>query len=315
MNDDEQTSKDWGNYWQGRAAAQVGAALTGVGIENDADIENIWKEAFRDLPKQTKILDVACGAGSVLRHATHMGFDNLTGVDISSSALEALGQTLPHIKTVKSGVSKMPFTDDEFDIVTSQFGMEYAGIKDAVGEVLRVVSPQGFFMGICHKQGGAIAKEVLGKRDDAQIILNSEFIVKAKRVFDIDMGGGSDADFTHAAKEFSQAQKDVLALARDKKGLAAHLYSGTQALYQRRKAYALEDIHTWLDGMDHEIRAFWGRMESMLAAALTPADIEVIRDIAQGRNYQLSDVQNLYLGPNKEDAGWILKITPQDRSS
>lgn len=66
---------DWSNYWQGRNATDQASdeALVGVGIENDAKLSEFWQECFSELKPEYEVLDMACGAGSVLKHAKKNG--------------------------------------------------------------------------------------------------------------------------------------------------------------------------------------------------------------------------------------------------
>ncbi len=272
----EKTAADWGNYWQGRAASRAGAALVGVGIENNADIETHWMAFFSKQRKTASLLDVACGAGSVIGMAISAGLNDISGVDISSDAIVTLKTTYPLVKAKTGQASALPFEDQSFDVVTSQFGFEYDDAVKAVKDMARVLKSDGQFHAVCHKRQSVISREVHSKADVAGQILESDFIEAAKTVFTIDMTGGEDAEFSTAAQNFSPKQARVMALAKQSGGLAAHLYQGTQTLFENRKAYDLTDITDWLDGMESEIKAFYGRMTGMLNAALSEADIMAI---------------------------------------
>jgi len=63
---DTQT-QDWSNYWQGRVASESGVALVGAGIETDAEIAAFWDGILSDLAQSAKVLDLACGAGWIIR--------------------------------------------------------------------------------------------------------------------------------------------------------------------------------------------------------------------------------------------------------
>ena len=269
---------DWGNYWQGRAGTQAGAALVGVGVERDPELDAVWREALEPLDRDGPLLDVATGAGTVLRSAAAMGFTDLTGLDISPEALAALSREMPGVRTVVGSASEPPFAPGAFHTVTSQFGFEYAGAARAARALAPLVRDGGAFIAVAHLAGGAIAEEVEGKRSAASAILDSGFVPLAKAVF-----AASDADFAAAAEAFGAAQNMVLKRAKAGDRMAAHLYAGTQKLHERRRAYTLEDIHGWLDSMAGEFAAYRGRMEAMLDAALGPDDAaEVVDGLRDG---------------------------------
>ena len=305
---DTQT-QDWSNYWQGRAASESGAALVGVGIETDAEIAAFWDGVLAGLPKSANILDLACGAGSVLRRAKEAGFKNLTGADISDKAIETLKTEFPAVRTVITPADKTPFEDGEFDLVASQFGFEYAGAKKTAIEIARLVGAGGRFVAISHKSGGAIEAEVKGKLEAAKAIAATGFISSARTIFEVDFSGADDAKFAEAAKAFRPAQDSLMTIAKKEQGLAAHLYAGTQQLYENRAKYELDDILGWLDGVHAENTAFIGRMESMIKAALSKDDIAAIHQAFSDQGMKLESAEVLHLGPNKDEAGWIIRAT------
>lgn len=299
-------AQNWSNYWQGRAAQESGAALVGVGIENDAEIAEFWDQKLKGLDRSTRVLDLACGAGSVLRRAEMSGFTNLTGADISQGAITALKDACPSAKGVVSPADRTPFDDEAFELVVSQFGFEYAGVQSVGPEIARILAPQGRFIALAHKSASVIEQEVMGKRNEAQSILDTGFIVAAKQLFQVEMTGGDDTAFKTALDAFRPAQDGLMQIARQVEGLAAHLYQGTQDLYSRRQAYALEDVIGWLDGMEGEVQAYLGRMESMIEAALTEREAIAFLDQLRALGLNTHPPEVFTLGPDNETVAWIL---------
>lgn len=308
MNDG--VKQDWSNYWQGRSAAKSGDALAGVGIETDSDIADFWDKALKSVTPNAKVLDLACGAGSALRRAHAVGLSDLHGVDISKSALGVLKEALPEAKTYCAHADDTRLDPDSFDVVISQFGVEYAGLYDAGQEVVRVLASGGQFFAIIHMQGGAIASEVAQNEAMLADIKATNFIPLAKDVFHtlfrLETNGRShdpEGRFARVSAAFAPAQETLRDLAKQHKGIAAHLYAGTQSLYQRRKSYSLEDINGWLDRNGAEIDAYHGRMKSMLTAAQSEDEMKrFCTNFPGSAKYEI-----LKLGPDSRDAAWTVQ--------
>ena len=304
-NDTASNAQNWGNYWQGRAASEAGAALVGVGVENDAQIAAFWDDILGPLPKDASILDLACGAGSVLRRAKACGLSNLTGVDISPDAITTLKAAFPDVTGVAAPADATGLDDAAFDMVASQFGFEYADVSKAAREAARLVKSGGQFVALAHIETGAIETEVTAQLSDARAITDTAFIPLAKALFKVDMSGGSDADFEAALARFSPAQTELLEIAKRTGGLAEHLYRGTQTLYQGRVGYHLSDVEGWLDGMAAEIAAFTGRMESMRQASLSEDAAQAILDVFKTLGLNALPLDVLMLGTDK--VAWIIR--------
>ncbi len=304
--------QDWGNYWQGRAASEAGTALVGVGVETNAEIAAFWTARFETLPKTARLLDLACGAGSVVRHAAALGLTELTGVDISKDAIATLKSEFPTVTGVVASADASGLPRGSFDVVASQFGFEYADAVKAAADAARLLGTGGQFLALAHSADSAIEAEVSGLGGDAKAVLDSGFISAARDLFFADMSGSSDAVFQTAAQAFAGPQAQVLTIAKKAGGLAAHLYQGTQTLYQQRKRYHLEDVLGWLGGMEAEITAFLGRMDSMQAAALSEAQAKAVVQALEKGGLTAQPLEK-FLSPSTGDViGWIISATDKN---
>lgn len=302
----DKNAQDWGNYWQGRAASEAGAALVGVGVETNQEIAAFWTQRLKDIPKTARLLDLACGAGSVVRRAAKLGLTDLSGVDISAEAIQTLKTEFPNVTGIVASADATGLPRAQFDIVASQFGFEYADAAKAAGEAARLINTGGQFLALAHSHDSAIEAEVAGHGRDAKAIIASGFIGAAKTMFHADISGASDAVFHEAAQAFAPPQAAVLEIAKRTGGLAAHLYQGTQTLYQQRKGYSFGDVSGWLNGMESEINAFIGRMDSMQNAALTDADVQAVRRALEQGGLTPQQPKKFISESTGDILGWII---------
>ena len=138
----------WSRYW---ARETSGSCLPGAPPAVQSVLAQAWTVAAQRLPVAARVLDVAAGGGAVLK-AMHGARPDLqlSGIDAATvgPAAQALG--------VRGGVDagQLPFGDSSFDLVTSQFGLEYCG-EAAWREAVRVLKPDGQLQLICHHQDSA----------------------------------------------------------------------------------------------------------------------------------------------------------------
>lgn len=97
-----------------------------------ASIAGGWQALLSSASPTLRLLDVACGRGAVLALARAQGFTDLSGVD-----LVTIDGADPAI-TGGVDAARLPFADQSFAIVASQFGIEYAGLLAAGLEAARV---------------------------------------------------------------------------------------------------------------------------------------------------------------------------------
>lgn len=94
-----------------------------------------------------KMLDIGCGQGYYVRDAIEEGI-NAHGIDISTHAVDnALAEVRDRITC--GSITKIPFPDEEFDIMTAFDVIEHIHPKDtlnAVEEIRRVLKPDGIII-------------------------------------------------------------------------------------------------------------------------------------------------------------------------
>ncbi len=106
-----------------------------------------WVEPVLDAAGVTtghRLLDVACGTGVVAREALgRVGPTGaVTGLDIGAGMLAVAESIEPGVTWTEGDASELPFADDEFDAVVSQFGlMFFPDPARAIGEMLRCAKP------------------------------------------------------------------------------------------------------------------------------------------------------------------------------
>lgn len=93
------------------------------------------------------VLDVACGTGVVAVTAARLGA-HVTGLDLTPELLDRARENASLAKVAidfhEGDVEKLPFDDNEFDVVLSQYGHMFAPRPDvAIAEMLRVLRPGG----------------------------------------------------------------------------------------------------------------------------------------------------------------------------
>lgn len=295
--------RDWGNYWQGRTAANAGSAL--VGIENHPEIRRHWDKSLNEFSKDISTLDMACGAGTVAKVLSEKGFSDITGLDISSAAIKTMREALPLVKGVVSPADSTPFDAEQFDLIVSQYGFEYGDYESVIPEIARILKPGASFIALSHKSGGGIHKEVSEQLAETAAIKDSGFIPLAKQLFAGAMGQDKSLDPAKVGAEFRPAQMRLLGLAKTHKGLAEHLYVNTQMMFKERSKYHFEDIMKWFDGMNDEVERFIGRMSSMKSASIDDDKMASILSVFEAHKIVMRKPEPL-IDDQDEALGWII---------
>ena len=190
---DKHNEEDWEGFWRNTREA----AAYRSGAPQQAVLEQFWGGFFgRTVPMfpGARILELACGNGvvacSALEAVRTAGLPDVMvcGLDRSASGLVDLRRRLPSAYPVNADVLKAPFRDGVFDLVVSQFGVEYAG-SSAVAEAARLVAPGGVLAAILPLKGGEIYNECQNNLLAMQALERCKFLLHWMKTISLTSGG------------------------------------------------------------------------------------------------------------------------------
>lgn len=239
----------WSAYW---AEADGGACLPGMPPALAERLADLWRAFAGILPASGEVLDVASGAGAVLRLLGEARADlKLRGVDYAEvgPAARALGVR----GQVDAGA--LPFGDGDFAAVTAQFGLEYCP-RAAWYEAARVLAPGGALLAVCHHAESAALAHNRARLAAMQALADAGMFGLAR---DLAAGGAEDA-LRSAAVQAARA-------AHGRQSVAHELPTAIGQMLGRRDAVAL------VAQLEVRARAEMGRLAAMAGAALNADDL------------------------------------------
>jgi SAM-dependent methyltransferase len=223
----------WSRYWA-RGASH--SCLGSYGDLYGGAIAGFWNAVFGGLPPEARVLDVATGNGvlprMLLERCPSPGVQ-CDAVDIAPIQPQWLAGFDPAAGKrirVQGGVDAeaLPFGDGTFDLVVSQYGIEYARLDRAVSEVLRVLAPGGGVAMVLHHAEGRPAALAAVELDHLAWLAREGGFLDATAVMLEPMARAStaqgraslqgDAGANAARERFNALQKEVSARSDGKEG-------------------------------------------------------------------------------------------------
>lgn len=279
MSDPSNVAMDWDTYWRGSAD---GTAFSSDGVDHPL-VQDFWSATFESLKAtydKPRLLDVASGRGAVVDVARGVfgeGGFAASCLDSSEWAIKSLVERFPFVEGVIGSASDMSFPDSSFDVATSQFGVEYAGL-DAIDEMVRVLAPGGTLVLLMHLKDGLIDAECAGNINAINDLQELKFIDAATRLF-TEGRRAIRGETSGSREEYDAAVQAMIPVSRQFEellqkhgeaaagGTLATLYRETDRIYGRIMHHDLDEVLAWLERMRDELVAYKGRMQSMCDAA------------------------------------------------
>lgn len=149
----------WSNYWASGKASTFGRLDD---VDSGASLVALWQELLSPV-SESAVLDLGCGNGALgqilLKIAEEEGADlEVTGID---SAVISTEIDLPNSLTLigETEIEHLPFEEDSFGHIVSQFGFEYADTLGALNEMFRVLRPGGRVTIIGHHRSAYVCRD------------------------------------------------------------------------------------------------------------------------------------------------------------
>lgn len=111
----------------------------------DREFEKWFMSLMNKQNKNSKIIDLGCGNGNILRILKNLGFKNIIGIDASTNLLKRAGK----ITKVKQCdlEKKLPLKNESFDIAIAKDICEHLlNIEQFIGETHRILKPDGMLI-------------------------------------------------------------------------------------------------------------------------------------------------------------------------
>jgi ubiquinone/menaquinone biosynthesis C-methylase UbiE len=316
--DSSQLAQNWNAYWQGSGGA---GAFSSEGANHPA-ILAFWNDFFstakEDYPNPA-LLDIASGNGAVIEHALNI-FEqteiDISCVDISEAAIGNIKSRFSNVHGVVSDARSIPLEPRSFNLVTSQFGLEYAGLE-AVDEAVKMMAEGGRLGLLMHHQPGLIFQECKANLEAITLLQKSGFIPLSAALFRAAFAAVRGADRTpydEAGSKLAPALTAVENILRQfGQGIAdetiVRLYSDVADIHSNVQQYDPVEVDAWLKRMNDEVATYSGRMSSMCSAAIDATAFEGVFNKLGKFDCQVDLAGPLSVPGNEAPLAWAIIAT------
>ena len=164
----------WSAYW---ACGYITSLPQDFAGNYDGEIRAFWETGFAQAPHGARVLDLCTGNGAIALLAVawsraHSPGLKVTAIDAAAIDPQKLLERHPRaaglIREVQfignTAVETCSLPTAGFDLLTSQYGIEYCELEAAARQVARLLAPGGRFIMLTHESSSDILSTMEGER-------------------------------------------------------------------------------------------------------------------------------------------------------
>lgn len=274
---------EWSVFWQ---SDQLQSCLPYNAASVGESLHGTWRAFFDDLADGATILDLGTGNGALATQAVSVSRQRNTpflihGVDLAdidprqfvSSAKELLGDVNFHAQT---SMESLPFEDESFDAVVSQYAIEYTDVQTSLNEAMRVLKDGGIFRFLLHADDGIVKTRSALQVAQADIILESDLFAGTDDL----LCKLRDAETKRDPESIAAAERAIAALKNvfdeiekrvagdEDRSLVDNLFAAVRSLPGMRRSQSLESLQAMNSDIRQLLLAQKKRLQSMQEATI-----------------------------------------------
>ena len=282
--------EDWERFWAGSGTTQDLAAIQLPALES------LWATLLAGLSFEEPNLiavELASGSGSVSKYLMkHPVLESATKVALDAS-LSALMKTQFDECPVAGNLDHLPFADCSIQLLTSQFGVEYAGLA-SIESAIECVAPNGYFVFVMHIKDGAISAECGSNLMAIERFLETGFIEAAKTLLDSLWGNAPEGEQLDNVKRFKRAVRATeatLLQLPDGQGRDTSLqtYNAIADIVEEPRSFDPSVAGKWFLEAESELLSYCSRMRQMRSVALSRQGFSSLVDKAIAKGFHISE--------------------------
>tara|TARA_B100000315_G_scaffold259483_1_gene315722 strand:- start:1328 stop:2278 length:951 start_codon:yes stop_codon:yes gene_type:complete len=303
----------WTRYWR------AGNRDTCFTADGAFSIEERWASFFNQLTGGASVLDLATGNGAVALIAAKTGKDKeqpflITAVDQADiSPQDSLQNPSSLLNTIyfipNTPIESLPFTDQSFDAICSQFGFEYSDIAKSLQEIIRLSKPSAKLCLVIHAKNGDIEQSSKNRLRRVHALVGKGRVVES--IFSIaqlqlESSSSNRARIQKLEKrvldKLKKSLQQLAGVVNDDVALSTVNYLGS--ILSERQQMNPAEFNSIVRDISKELHAYIVRLNTMINAAQSQQDMNRIEK--QLCNSGFTDIQVEAINDGNNIVAWQL---------
>jgi len=310
MADRAARNRAWRRFWKSEKIASCVPNRAATEEQINAN----WRSFFAGLPEGSRILDIATGNGVLLRQAAAtehgQGFE-LVGVDLAEidPLRHAPGDLAAHPSVrFLGGVDAvaLPFDNARFDVTVSQYGLEYADLDAALGEVERVLRPGGRLHWLAHSEASEVVVQNRDQHRQVDLLLAPAGPLDAMARLVARLQRGKSPGLAMNRLDKSMRAAEAFCREHPPANIVTEVCRGLAETANRWQAYNPADLKSMVEHSRRELAAHRERIVDLGDAVVTAERQQRLEERLGGRAWRDSVIETMTAGVGDGPIGLLI---------
>ena len=290
-------SQVWSMYW---AKGERNSCLAAQNKSDQLAIENYWHEVARSLNESARVLDLACGNGAVA-YALQKARADLILDAIDKSELSPFSKS--HYSNVEEpnlrfhsniDLLDLPTKFTGYDLICSQFGVEYAGLLKLPDVVKGRLNQNAEFVILVHHKSGGLFKSTEKKTQEYQalkvtgLLENLGSHLTSLKSEDIEQQKNTRQNLEIAGQQYLQKKIGTKSISGAVFDAIAHILATVDT--------SLPKALKMFGSLCLRVDAEHNRLEQMLSAAQSKQDIQKLDSLFKQHGFVDTQIKEFTVG-------------------
>ncbi len=309
----------WSEYWLQGHLTSFGDSFKG---NYQGALKDVWKSQSRKLSNGFKVLDIATGNGAiplVFRELLSEQIEGVvTGVDLAEVKTTPLVNESSKVNIeLLSNINceQLDLEDGQFDLVVSQFGIEYSKLSLSIPEALRVCKNGGQLCFVMHHDKSMVIErnsqilKMLSEINEKKLLTTLSELIEA-------MGEITSAEDLAKVKQDSSCEAlrkqlndkiNQLVSVNEKALIDTELMTYLANIFKNGLFWSLEKKRDYLTFMNEQLAELKERLKELVAAARDEYKLAEMLSLIAKFNGRLCSISTL-TNDEEQVLGWNIII-------
>lgn len=278
----------WDSYWRDSRLHSFGAENPEV----EAALDSHWAQVAAQLPETASILDLACGNGAAalaLGKAAYQVGKGFAIAGIDAANIDPARYAIRHgelLRTIQfhanTRMEELPFQNDAFDAVISQYGIEYGDLAKTAWEVARVLKPKGYVSILALPASSTVLESAKTRMKQSQHVLTQtklfDVALAVAQALHLVESTGEGRDTKEYLDRFNgEVERTMARFAKGDSDMVIAVIVALQKIITDRRSIDIAHQLAGINALKKRVSDHVARTEAMTRAALGDAGINGLK--------------------------------------